>query len=249
MLTQYLTDTKNLLQNPVSPTNLYDTTSLTRWINIARGQVAGEGECIRRIGTIQTVIGQREYNFSDISFGVAATTGIQGAIHIRRINYGVASGQKKLTVRAWEWFDLYHLNNPVPTSGEPSTWTQYGQGSAGTSTGANVSGTFYIDPLPDVAYTLYCDCCCYPVALVDDTTKEAIPYLWTDSVSFFAAYYAYLSAQTGARQADAERMFGHYQTFLERARKAANSSVNRYLYEQAGEPTATNKLGMQKSAQ
>ena len=41
----------NLLQLPAAPTALYDLTSVDRWINIARGQVAGEGECIRAIGT------------------------------------------------------------------------------------------------------------------------------------------------------------------------------------------------------
>lgn len=246
MLATYRTATRNLLQNPTAPTALYDATSIDLWINTARGQVAGEGECIRAIGTIDTVIGQRDYNFSDIDIGVAAATGRRGVIHVRAINYGVASGQQFVTPRAWEWFQLYGLNNPVPDSGPPQMWSQFGQGSAGTGTGSSASGSFYVDPLPDIVYTLYCDCVCYPITLVDDTTVEAIPYLWTDSVSFFAAYYALLSAQTGQRTAEAASKFEAYQTFMDRARKFSNPSVNKYLYSQAQDPTMIAKLGLQQ---
>jgi hypothetical protein len=254
VLTAYQTATKNLLQNPGAPASLYDTTSLNTWINTARGQLAGEGECIRIIGTISTVVGQRAYNFSSINTGVAATNGVQGVIHVRRISYNVGqnpqgqAGQQRVEPAAWEWFDLFNLNNPVPTYGPPQTWSQYGQGSAGTGTGSGATGSFYLDPPPDLTYTLNLDCVCYPQALAADGDVEAIPYLWTDAVPFFAAYYAYLSSQTGARQADAERMFGHYQTFLQRARQASNPSVNRFLYEQAGDPAQAAKMGIKPPA-
>ena len=251
MLTQYLTDTKNLLQNPSAPIALYDNTSLTRWINIARGQIATESESIRVIGTISTVIDQRPYNFSSIAIGTPSVTGVQGVMHVRSILYNVGQniyglpGQQWLTPRSWPWFTLYHLNNPVPEPGPPTTWSQFGQGSAGTGTGSSATGSFYVDPPPDAVYTLQLDCVCYPVALVDDTTPEALPYQWTDCVPFFAAYYAYLSSQTGARQADAERMYNHYKEFAQRARQAANPSVNRSQYEQAGDPAQAAKMGIQ----
>ena len=250
MLNTYLSDTRNLLQSPGAPTQLYSTANLTRWINIARGQIAGEGECIRVIGTISTVVNQRAYNFSSINTGVAATNGIKGVIHVRRISYDVGqntyglAGQQWMTPRPWEWFSLYNLNNPVPDVGPPATWSQLGQGSAGTGTGSSASGSFYLDPPPDAVYSLNLDCVCYPQALADDTTVEAIPYLWTDCVPFFAAYYAYLSSQTGARQADAERMYNHYKEFLQRARMAANPSVGRWQYEQASDPAQAAKMGL-----
>ena len=248
MLNNYITDTDNLLQKPGANTKLYDNTSVTRWINLARGQLAGEAECIRLLGTLTTTIGQRNYNFSALNIGTPATTGAQGVINVRRINFGVASGQKTLAPRPWEWFDLYCLNNPVPSNGAPQRWAQFGQGSAGTSTGSGASGSFYIDPPPDSTYTLYCDCVCYPIALVDDTTVEAIPYLWTDAVPFFAAYYALLSAQSSARVADAQRMMDMYKNFLERARKASNPTVYRWQYEQAGDPTQAAKIGIKQPA-
>jgi hypothetical protein len=80
--------------------------------------------------------------------------------------------------------------------------------------------------------------------LVDDTTVEAIPYLFTDCVPFFAAYYALLSSQAQARQADALRFYEMYNTFLERATKASNPSVLRHQYAQAGDPAQANKLAI-----
>ena len=43
-------------------------------------------------------------------------------------------------------------------------------------------------------------------------------------------------------------MFEAYQTFMERARKASNPSVNRYLYQQSQDPTMIAKLGLQQKA-
>jgi len=243
-LTAYETNLQNLLQLPGAPTTLYPTATLDNWINIARGQLAGEGECIRAIGTIATVVGQVQYPFSSLNFGTSATTGIQGAIHVRRINYSVASGAQWIPPRAWEYFDLFHVNNPVPVAGPPEVWSQYAQGAAAPATGSAASGSFWIDPPPDLVYTLNCDCVCYPIPLVNDATVEAIPYLWTDAITFFAAYYAFLSSQTGARSADAERMYGYYKEFLNRARQASNPSVNRTQYEQSADPASINKLGV-----
>lgn len=248
MLAAYRTDTQNLLQSPGAPTPLYALANIDRWVNIARGQLAGEAECIRYHATISTVVDQREYNFSALNTGVAATNGIAGIIHISNIRYSVGEGSRWITPRNWEWFSLYVLNNPVPPSGPPTSWSQYGQGAAPGATGSGRGGSFFIDPIPDGVYALTCNCVCYPSVLADDTTPEAIPYLWTDAVPFFAAYYAYLSSQTSARQADAERMFQHYSTFLERARKASNPNVLRWQYNQSSDPTQLNKIGLSKQA-
>jgi hypothetical protein len=239
------------LQNPSAPTSLYATADLDSWINTARGQLAGESEAVRVIGTLQTVAGQRAYNFSSIALNA---TGVQGVIHVRRLMYNVGVGQKFINPRSWEWFDLYHMNNPVPQNGVPLIWAQYGQGSSGQGSitgiggGSMSSGSLYLDPPPDIVYTLNCDCVCYPNALTADSDPEAIPYLFTDAVPFFAAYYALLTAQTNARMADAERMFNYYQTFMQRARQSSNPSVSRTLYQQSTDPAQIAKLGLQKAA-
>lgn len=243
MLTQYETNLQNLLQLPGAPTTLYPTATLDNWINIARGQLAGEGECIRAIGTIPTVANQSAYKFANINFGTSSVTGIQGAINVRRISYNSGSGTQWIPSRPWEWFDLFNLNSTAPVAGPPTVWAQYAQGGAPQATGGTpASGSFYIN-VPDTVYTLNCDCVCYPIPLATDMTIEALPYLWTDAVPFFAAYYAFLSSQTGARAADAERMYGYYKEFMNRARTAANPAVNRYQFEQSSDPVIVAKLG------
>lgn len=235
MLTTYITQTQRLLQNPAPATGLYSTSAVTDYINVARKQLAGESECIRVIGTINTVDGQRNYSFADINLGSAA--GVAGVFNIRRINYASGDGQIFVTPRSWEWFDQYCLNNAAPLGAElgaryPRTWSQYGQGGGAPSGTSAQSGTFYIDPIPDGVYTLYCDCTCYPVTLVDDSTAEAIPFIFTDAVPFFAAWYALLSNQTQARRADAEAFYSYYLTFLERAKKISTPAVLGQQYEQ-----------------
>jgi hypothetical protein len=250
VLTQYLALTNQLLQNPAATSALYTTANLTTYINVARGQVAGEGRCIRAIGTISAVIGQRAYNFSGISFGVVATTGIQGAINVRRIQFNVGTGQKWIRGKSWEWFDFQRFNKPVPTSGEPQEWAQYSQGSSGQGsitgigTGTMSSGSFYIDPLPDLAYVLNCDCTAYPQALTADTDVEALPYLWTDAVPYYASYMALMASQTSARIQQAQQLYALYEQFMQRARNAANPDVNMYAFEQASDPFRSNRLGV-----
>lgn len=249
-LTLYLTRTKQLLQNPyTAATQLYSDSDLTGWINEGRGQIAGEGECIRVQGTMSTTPDLRFYPFSDINLGTSSLTGVDGAIHVRQISYAVGEGQQFVYPRNWEWFALYNLNNPVPQAGPPYEWSQYKQGAAATNSGgtpSDFSGSFYLDPPPDIAYSLTLDCVCYPIVLTDDNTTEAIPYLWTDAIPYYAAWKALLSSQTSARTQDAERMFNYYTMYMERARKAANPSVNRYLYQQSPDPTMIAKLGMQQ---
>jgi hypothetical protein len=254
VLSGYLTRTNQLLQYPVATPPLYATADLTSWINEARGQTAGEGECIRVMGTIATVIGQRAYNFSAINLGIPSLTGAQGAIHVRTLHYGVASGQKRVTSRNWEWFSLYCLNNPIPVPSFPKTWSQYGQGSAGIGSITNVgagtlsSGSFYIDPPPDAIYTLYLDCVAYPIALAADTDVEAIPYLWTDAVPYYAAFLALDSSQSGQRRADAQRRFEQYQQFVARARQFANPDVLKWQYQQSKDPAMLAKYGLKPNA-
>jgi len=248
-LAAYRTRVSQLLQNPAAPTALYSTSILDGYINQARGQVAAEAECCRIIGTLSTVAGQRSYNFYEIDIGVSADTGCTGIINVRSVLYNIASGQQWVTPRAWDWFTLYCLNNVVPQNGLPETWAQYRQGAgASQQTMSNASGSIYLDPPPDLVYTLNCDCTCYPLDLADDTTAEAIPYLWTDAVAYFAAYLALLSAQTSVRMNDAQRMLQLYGEFMARARQFSNPSTLRYMYQQAQDTTQVNKLGLQPKA-
>lgn len=252
MLTAYQTATRSLLQLPGSnSTSLYSDTDLLRFINTARGQVAGEGECLRVMGSISTVIGQQADRFQDVNVGVPATTGVQGIINIRSLSCAAGTGSLWMTPRPWPWFSLYEMNKAAPQQGTPTVWAQFGQGAAPSGVG-NTSvngGSFYVSLVPDDIYVLSCNSVCYPIPLVDDTTVEALPYFWTDAVPFFAAYFALMSAQTNARMADAAQMYkGHYGEFMDRARKQSNPDVNRWMYQGALDPVQGAKLGIKGGA-
>lgn len=254
LVSYYLPQTRSLLQLPGSAsTSLYTDADLTRFINIARGQVAGEGACIRVIGTIPTVANQQPYAFSGVNLGVSGANGIQGIINIRSLSYVAGNGQLWMTPRPWPWFSLYNLNNATPQAGPPKEWAQFGQGAApgvGINQAAVSGGTFYISPAPDDVYQINCNSVCYPIPLAAEADPEAIPYLWTDAVPFFAAYFALMSAQTNARMADAAQMYkGHYNEFMERARKQANPDVNNWIYSQAGDPAQGPKMGVKGGGQ
>jgi hypothetical protein len=253
VLTAYLTQTRRLLQLPAAPATLYTEADLTSYINTARGQLCGETECLRAIGTVNTIPGQMAYNFSAIAFALA---GVQGAINVRRISWNDASGQRWIEPRPWEYFDFYVLLDPLPpvnqstgvTGDVPSVWAQYSQGSAPSSAVGNANGgSFYIN-IPDDTYALNCDCSCYPIPLVDDGTVEVIPYLWTDAVPFYAAYYALMSSQMQARMSDALRYFEMYKEFIKRARQAANPSQLRWMYEGAADVPTAAQLGIKQGA-
>jgi hypothetical protein len=218
-----------------------------------RGQLAGQSGCIRRTGTLTTVIGQRNYLLSGIAINNDAgssDTSVAGALNVRAIQYGVGTGMAWMSPRPWQWFELYHLNNPVPPSGPPKLWSRRMQGSAGvnaiTNFGAGTidTGTFLIDPLPDLPYALTIDCTCYPIALAADADVEAIPYQWTDAIPFGAAWMALLGAQTGQRMAEAEKYFQYFQQYIQRARDSDTPEVLKGQYEQQQNITLPGQLGV-----
>jgi hypothetical protein len=242
VLTQYQTRTNQLLIYPVPPTPLYQTSDITGWVNQARGQLAGESECVRVLGTISLASSTIAYPFTAINLG--GTSGVAGIINVRQMWYDVASGKQRVTSRPWEWFSVYNLNNPVPAPGPPMTWAQFGQGSSAQSSPNPVGGgSVYIDPPPDQSYTAYVDCVCFPSALASDSDPEAIPYLWTDAVPYFSAYLALLSAQSGARMAQAEKMLQLYEQFANRARQYVTPSILPGDYEQQPVIQTPNLLG------
>ena len=231
MLTAYLTQFQNLIQAPSSPVPLISTAQATTYINTARGQVAGEGECVRVYASLETATNVQQYPFSDITFP-SGTQGVQGVLNVRMMTYAVASGQKRVILRPWEWFNDFIVGQPVPVAGFPHYWAQFGQGAL---------GTLWVN-LPDTAYSLSLDCVCYPLPLASDSDYEAIPYLWTDAVPYYAAW---LGLQSVQRQADADMMMKRFEDLMGRARRSVTSSVLPGQYAQGPDPMMANRLGVQ----
>lgn len=230
-LNTYLQNTR-LLMKDESFTMVNDF-NLVRYVNQARGQIAGEAECIRNYATLSVDNTGQQYAFSAITLA-APSTGIQGVLNVRKITFSVGSGQQRVIGREWEWFQNFILGNPAPTAGQPAFWAQYGQGAA---------GTIFVNLL-DGAYTLALDTVCYPAALTADGDTEVIPYQWTDAIPYYAAYVAYLEQQDAEK---AEGMFKLYQMYMQRARAAATPSVLPHQFEQAPDMVMAGRLGIQRA--
>lgn len=216
---QLLSDVKQEAVNPAF---------LISYINTARGQIAGDSECIRINGVLPISTGIASYAFSAISLG--AFVGQDKVLNARMVV--LTSGPTNVTFWPWEYFNTFFLGSNI-AAGFPTSWTQYAQG---------VLGSLYFSPTPDTAYTANVDCVCTPSALVDDASVEALPYPWTDAVPYFAAYLALLSLQ---RQQEAANMYELYKDFAQRARKYSTPTTLPYLHEGSGMllPTVPAGLG------
>lgn len=204
MLTSYQQTTR-LLLNDVTFARFNDF-DLRRFINLARSQIAGEGEAIRVLGSLPTVAGQQSYHFSDVP--LTAPEGISGALTVRMIGLG----GKILSPRSWEWLFEYYIA-PNISNGSPVDWAQLGQGT---------SGTFFLGPPPDAVATMLLDIVAVPLDLMFDSDPEALPWPFRDAVPYYATYMALLSVQ----QFDAaERHYELYERFVKRARAISTPTV------------------------
>jgi hypothetical protein len=203
MLFQYLQTSRRLLLNDQTfvKVNEFD---LRDWVNIARNQLAGETECVRAQASLATVANQQVYPFSAITIPGA---GYQGAVAVRLGFVGSA----RLDFRSFEWFSEFYWNSG--NVGQPARMAQQGQGAA---------GTLYFDPVPNAVFVVSLDIAALPMPLVDDTTTEVIPKVWTDAIPYYAAYMGFL--QQGDKDS-AQTMMQLYEQFVIRGRVAATSSV------------------------
>ena len=229
MLFQYMRRAQRILRD--QRVQMISPADLIAFVNEARGQIAGEAECVVATGALNITSASQVYPFSSLTF----SNGIAGALNVRTMWYGVGSGQIWIRPRPWPWFALYHLNNAAPQPGPPKIWSQYGQG---------VDGTFYLSPVPDQNYTLSVDSICYPAELKTDADPEVIPYLWTDAIAYYALYLGLLAMQTGGSTAESDKMYQRYEQYVARARRAATPPVLPSIYAQQPNLVRAGQLGM-----
>lgn len=204
MLATYLAQVNRLLHN--SSGTLYTTADLTSYINLARNQIAMEGECIKVITPLNTATGVDQLFYFDVTLPSG-----QGLMAVYSVANIFVNGLM-LEARSWPWFSNYYLQQ-LGGSGVPSVWAQYQQGALGSA---------YLRPTPAGVYPMFLDTVCVPIGLATDSDVEAIPYPWQDCVQFFACYFAFLSAQ---RFKDAADMFGQYEFFARRARAMTTPTI------------------------
>jgi hypothetical protein len=199
MLNQYLSITNSLIQTPASPIPLITTALLTTYINIARAQVAVDGECVRTTGSATIAAGLATQPLASVT--LPATGFMQPLVSRNAFLSGV-----RVDIRPWDWFVAYNMNSPKITP----VMSHQGQGTfADIYVSSQAGGSLWLDVVA------------LPINLAADTDPEVIPYPWTDAVPFYAAYYAYMAFQ---RQADAEQFMARYRELMRRARGESTST-------------------------
>ena len=197
---------------------IFNPADLTVFINEARGQIALSSQCIRQPAQLIANLGQNSYNFSDATFvdGPDILPGLQSVINIRQARLVLPTGgQRRLSMRSWEWFDTYHLSRTIPEQDNPPNPGGAPRVAARLQPG--LTGTLWIAPTPDdfAPYTLNLDAVGYPAPLVysnGDADPEALPYPWTDAVPMLAAHLAYIAEGN----AEASAMWWNEYTMFER---------------------------------
>lgn len=207
-LAAYLQKTQRMLGD--ASFQRYNPYDLINYVNEARGQIAGEGECIRGNATISTAAGTEQYLHSALT---GLPTGANAVVSIWSITYSAASPPLLLEGRPWEWFQLYYRTMGKTASSTPRAWSQYQQGT---------SGSFFIGPIPDAIYALSIDTVCEPTALSIDADPEAIPYPWTDAIPY---YTAHLALRGEGMFEVADQMLTLYETYMNRARSSVTPQV------------------------
>lgn len=196
-LATYETQTQLLLND--TGTQEYALADLDQYINTARGQIAASAQCVRYTGTLSVTSASASYPITGIA---GAPNGVTAALNVYDLACIVTgAGVARMSPRPWRWAWYYWVSNPVPQSGRPTEWSFQEPGP---------NGAIYLNMTPDKNYTLQCDCAGYVAALTSGGPPEALPYPYTDSVPYFAAYLALLSAQ---RTADAEQMLQRWAQF------------------------------------
>jgi hypothetical protein len=190
-------------------TTLYDNTTTITFTG-GGGTVAATATPV--INCLNTVNNQEVYTFAAANAFARLSTGVDSILFVESV--AVSWGSLKPVLDQWNWNDLqaYIRSYPI-VSGQPCMWAQLAQG---------VIGSVYLRPVPTSALPMDWNCVCLPIDLVDDTTAEAIPYPWTDSVPYFAAYLAFMNSR---RPEEAKNMYSIYNDMMIEARSVAEPSM------------------------
>lgn len=204
MLTAYLQQTSRILHDPANVN--YSVSDLTAYINIARGQIASQSQCVQQLDTVSLTNAQETYSLPTV--GVAAGTGQAIAV----LNISVPWGTYTPTLDRYPFseFQAYFRLFSGTVSGFPECWAQLADAAL---------GTVYFFPIPTQTFASLWQCAHTVLPLALDTDPEAIPYPFTDCVPYFAAYLALMNAQ---RYQEAKAQMGIFTMFMQAARGGVN---------------------------
>jgi len=164
-------------------------------------------------------VNQETYTFANASAVITANNpGYSSVFAVQDITVSWGSFKPQLSKLPWSAFQAYFRAINTGMSNTPSYWSQLGRGT---------NSTVYLYPIPSQQAEMQWDCYCLPIALVDDTTVEALPLPWTEAVKWYAAYRAYMAAQ---RQPDAQAMLGEYSRKMQSYSAVSSPAVVPQIY-------------------
>lgn len=215
------TATANLSMGAVASITI--TNPGTGYVNTPTVTISGDGTGATATATLTDFwavqANQEVYSFEDAAAIIAQyTPGVSQIFGVQSI--AVAWGAMKPVLRYVDWSSMqaYMRSINYATSSYPAVWAQYKQGQK-----ANV----YLYPIPSQLNQMEWDCYCDVIDLEDDNDVEAIPFPYSDAVTWLAAYFSYLNAQ---RRDDANMAMSEYKRFLREGRAYSTPSMNPDFY-------------------
>jgi hypothetical protein len=237
----------NVLNVSPAAANVSDT--ITGWIVVNPGPVPAGTTVVSYTGTTlimsanattnsntdsfiisppnKTVTLQEVYPYLQITPGgtnptayvpVCATNGINNIIAVKNVsvNWGGYGGSNQYTLEQWGFTNYQaFLGFYGPNiRGNPCVWTAF-------------QNSVRLRPIPSQVVPMQWDCVCSVLDLVNDTTPDALPPVFTDAVKYHAAYLALMNSQNPG---NAENMFKLYERYRNRARQFVQRTFTPYLY-------------------
>ncbi len=175
---------------------------------------AGSGT-LKLTPNYQTVVGQEVYPYPQ---NVLLSAGILNVVQVKSVavNWGGVNGSSKPMLEQWS-FTRYQafLGYYGPNlQGNPAVWTSY-------------QNSVAMRPVPSSVWPIQLDAICSVVDLVDDNSVEALPYPYTDSVKYYAAYLALMNSQNPDT---ADRMEALYNKTINEARSFTQRTFVPFIY-------------------
>lgn len=212
MLSDYLTQTSRLLHDPQNVN--FSVSDLTAYINLARGQIASQTQCVRCLDIVDLANGTESYALP--TTGTLSGAGQAVAV----ISIAMPWGTYKPVLDRYSWGDFqaqFRLFSGT-VQGFPECYAQLGDA---------LSSAVYFFPIPTQVFASEWYCAHTVSAMSSDADPEAIPYPFTDCVPYFAAYLALINAQ---RYQESKIMFQTFQMFMQSARSSTNPLFTNTAY-------------------
>lgn len=166
----------------------------------------GASATVNCAGTAFTTTNQEKYSFSTLNAIASQTAGVATVQGILSVAVSQGTITPVMEQKSFVEFQAYMRSYNTSYTSYPYYWAQYAFG---------VNGSFYLWPIPSSIYGMDVDTYCLPIPLATDSDVEAIPYPWTECISYYAAYWALMNAQ---RHEDAKFMKEEYQQRIMEAR-------------------------------